>query len=89
MLFAYTFSMGKRIAAIIGIALLVGMYMATLILAILNNDLTQRFFTASIICTVVIPVLIWVYQWIYKTVNKDAEDARTKNYIKEDDIKRG
>lgn len=77
--------MGKRIAAIIGIALLAGMYIATLILAIMNNDLTKRFFTASIICTVVIPVLIWVYQWIYKLVKKDAADARTKNYIREDD----
>ena len=77
--------MGKRIAAIIGIILLVGMYITTLVLAIMNNDLTQRFFTASIICTVVIPVLIWVYQWIYKLVKKDAEDARTKNYIKDDE----
>lgn len=82
---AYTFPMGKRIAAIIGIILLVGMYITTLVLAIMNNDLTQRFFTASIICTVVIPVLIWVYQWIYKLVKKDAEDARTKNYIKDDE----
>ena len=85
---AYTFSMSKRIAALIGIVLLVGMYVVTLILAIMNNDLTKRFFTASIICTVVIPVLVWVYQWIYKRVQKDAADARTKNYIEEEE-KRG
>ena len=82
--------MGKRIAAIIGIALLVGMYAVTLVLAIMNNDLSKRFFTASIICTVVIPVLLWVYLWIYRRVKNDAEDARSKNYIKDDDeIKRG
>ena len=76
--------MAKRIIAIIGIIILVGMYGVTLALAIMNNELTHRFFNASIVCTVVIPVLIWVYQWIYKMVKKDADDARTKNYIEED-----
>lgn len=79
--------MAKRIVALIGIVILAGMYIVTLVLAILNNDLTSRFFTASIICTVVVPVLIWVYQWLYKLVRKDAQEARTKNYIVPDDTR--
>ena len=72
--------MAKRIVAIAGIVILVGMYIVTLILAIMNNELSNRFFTASIVCTVVIPVLIWVFQWLYKMVKKDAEEARNIGY---------
>ncbi len=67
----------KQILAIIGIVILVGMYVTTLILAIMNNELTNRFFTASIVATVVIPVLIYVYQWLYKLLKKAASEAHT------------
>lgn len=65
----------KRILAIICIILLVGMYVVTLILAIMNNELTHRFFMASIICTVVLPILIYIYQWLYKLVRKAADES--------------
>ena len=63
----------KRILAIIGIIILVGLYVTTLILAIVDNEYTRKFFTASIVCTVVIPVLIYIYQWLYKLLKKDSE----------------
>ena len=69
----------KQILAIIGIIILAGLYITTLVLAIVNNELTQRFFIASIVCTVVVPVLIYVYQWLYRLIKKDAsqeEDRR-------------
>ena len=74
----------RQIMAIIGIIILVGLYIVTLILAIMNNEYTKRWFTAAIVCTVVVPILIYVYQWLYKLVRKDAQDAKTKNYIQED-----
>ena len=68
----------RQILAIIGIVILVGLYITTLVLAIVNNEYTKRFFTASIICTVVIPVLIYVYQWLYKLVKKDASETESR-----------
>lgn len=56
----------KRIMAIIGIILLVGMYAATLIFAITGDPKTMNMFKASIFASIVVPVLIWAYGFIYK-----------------------
>ena len=48
----------KRILAIGGIVILVGMYIITFILAIMNHPDTGRLLMASIVCTVFIPVMI-------------------------------
>ena len=48
----------KRILAIGGIVILVGMYILTFILAIMNHPDTGRLLMASIVCTVFIPVMI-------------------------------
>jgi len=75
----------RQIMAIAGIVILVGLYVVTLILAIVNNEYTTRWFTAAIVATVVIPVLIYVYQWIYKSLKKSADEARTGSYIVPDE----
>jgi heme/copper-type cytochrome/quinol oxidase subunit 2 len=69
----------KQILAIAGALLLVGLYLATLVLAITDNSATMNVFFASIVATVIIPVLIWAYTMIYRLVNKtnDREDAPT------------
>ncbi len=67
----------KRILAIIGIVILVGLYVTTLILAISGDESYTRWFTASIVATVVVPVMLYVYQWLYKLVKKQAEDGRS------------
>lgn len=56
----------KQILAIIGVILLVGLYLSTLILAIFGNSNTMNLFIASIVATVIIPVLIWAYSMIYR-----------------------
>ena len=66
----------KRIMAIVGIVILAGLYITTLVLAIIGGESTKQWFTASIVATVVIPVMIYVYQWLYKLVKKQAADAR-------------
>ena len=48
----------KRILAIGGIVILVGMYILTFILAIMNHPDTGRLLMASLVCTVFIPVMI-------------------------------
>lgn len=60
----------KRILAIIGVILLVGLYLSTLILAIFGNANTMNLFIASIVATVIIPVLIWAYSMVYRLLKK-------------------
>jgi putative hydrolase of the HAD superfamily len=60
----------KRIAAIIGIALIISMYVITLISSFLISKYTNALFLASLFSTLVVPVLIYAYLLIYKLVNK-------------------
>lgn len=55
----------KQIVAIVGIALLVLMYIATLIVAIVDTSASGRWFGLCLSATFVIPLIIWVYTWMY------------------------
>lgn len=68
----------KQIFAIIGLVIIAGLYITTLVLALAGSERTRSLFIASIICTVVIPVFIYVVSWIYKLVKSDAEEARNR-----------
>lgn len=56
----------KRILAIIGIILLVGLYVSTLIFAAIGSEDAMDWFRASVYSTVVLPVLIWAYGLVYR-----------------------
>ena len=60
----------KRILAIVGIIVLVGLYLTTLACAIFAKENVMNLLMASVYATVVIPVLIWAYSLIYKLMNK-------------------
>lgn len=66
----------KQILAILLIILLVGLYIATLILALTDNSQTMNVFFASVVATVIVPVLLWAYSFIYRLVRKkdDGQD---------------
>ncbi|MBO7339472.1 MAG: hypothetical protein J6U66_05340 [Lachnospiraceae bacterium] len=55
----------KRIAAIIGIILLLALYVTTLFVAIFDRSSSGQWFMLCLIGTVTIPLLIWVYTWMY------------------------
>lgn len=61
----------KQCLAIIGILLLAGMYIGTLILALTDDPNTMNAFRASLYCTFLIPVLIWTYSFIYKLLKNN------------------
>ena len=61
----------KQILAIIGIIILVGMYVATLVCALSGSENFMSMLMASIYTSMVIPVLIWAITFIYKLFNKD------------------
>ncbi|MCQ2507760.1 MAG: hypothetical protein MJ097_03100 [Dorea sp.] len=64
----------KRILAIIAIIILVGMYLATLVFAILDPSEGMWMFKASIGCTIILPVLIYAYTLVYKVTRPDPKD---------------
>ena len=64
----------KRLLAIIGVGLLVGMYVLTFILSLTDHSKTGGMLMASLYATVVIPVLLYAFMLVYKwTHTKDEE----------------
>ncbi|MCI5919664.1 MAG: hypothetical protein MRZ75_10115 [Roseburia sp.] len=72
----------KQILAILGIVLLVGLYISTLVCALSDSPDYERMLSASVYATVIIPVLIWAYSFIYKLLKKhygkDEDDSTEK-----------
>ena len=67
----------KRIIAAAGIALLVIMYLVTLICAIFDTSNGMFMFKASVMCTVLVPILIWGYTVIYRLAKgKDEQELQ-------------
>ena len=64
----------KRILAIIGIILLIGMYASTLIFALTDHSQTMGLLKASIACTIILPVLLYAYTLVYKNTRKNHSD---------------
>ena len=66
----------KRILALAGVVLLLAMYAATFIFAMMNSPASDDWFKASILATLVIPVLLYCYQLVFKHVkNSQKTDA--------------
>lgn len=64
----------KRVFALIGVILLIGLYGSTIVCAIFDNSATMIYLKASIVATVMLPSLLWIYIFIYKLCNKDNDD---------------
>lgn len=59
----------QRILAILGIIVLVGLYLSTLIFALLGKEFFSMFM-ASVFASIVLPVLLWAYSFVYKLIKK-------------------
>lgn len=68
----------KQILAIIGIVVLVGLYVSTIVCALSSSDNFMNLLLASVYATVIIPVLIWAYSFIYKLLKKDRDNEEKK-----------
>ena len=64
----------KQVAAMICVVLLVGMYVATLIVALLDFPGWDRLFQACLVATIGLPILLWIYIWLYKQVKEKSAD---------------
>ena len=59
----------KRIGALLIVFVLVGLYVATLILSFMKNPLAQDLFKGCIVLTIAVPVIIYAYTLMYKYLN--------------------
>ena len=64
----------QQVAAMICVVLLVGMYVATLIVALLDFPGWDRLFQACLVATIGLPILLWIYIWLYKQVKEKKEN---------------
>lgn len=64
----------KRLLALITVVMLVLLYAATLIFALIDSPWAFSMFKACIGMTVILPALLYIYFWIYKVLNKKPDD---------------
>ncbi len=72
----------KRILALTGVILLVGMYVIVLILGLTASPATEGALMAAIACTIVIPVLIYAMMLIARVLG--TRDSLPVDYLEED-----
>lgn len=60
----------KQILALSGAVLLLGMYAATLVFALIGSDNALKLLKASIACTILVPVLLYAYILVYRILKK-------------------
>lgn len=56
----------KRVAAVIGIVLLVGLYVLTFVSALLGTAGSDRLFRFSLGMTIAVPIFLWLFTWCIK-----------------------
>ncbi len=66
----------KKIFAIAGVVLLLGMYLLTFISAILATPATHALFLGSLSATIIIPIFLYAYTLIYKMVYKKKDEDK-------------
>lgn len=59
----------KQIAAILCIVLLVLLYVATLVVSLLDFPGSENLFAACLVATVGLPILLWIYIWLFGKVS--------------------
>lgn len=56
-----SYTKGQRITALVGVVLLLGMYLVTLIAAITTSPATPALFRMCIGSSILLPILFWLY----------------------------
>lgn len=77
--------MKKRILAILCIALLALLYLATLVAAIVNPDGNGQVFRGLLALCVAVPILLWIFLYLHKLMMKNKES--NDNIIANEDNK--
>ena len=60
----------KQITALIGVIALAGLYVSTLVLALIGSEQCINLLKAAVYATIVLPVLLWAYSFIYRMAER-------------------
>ena len=71
----------KQITALIGVIALVGLYVSTLVLALIGSEEAINLLKVAVYATIVLPVLLWAYSFIYRLLKGKQNDDASKNYL--------
>ena len=77
----------KQIFAIVGIAVLVLLYIVTLLAAIFDSSASHALVATCLLATVAIPLLIWIYTWMFGKLTNRSTFADFHPEEKENDTK--
>lgn len=55
----------KRIGALVGVILLAGSIIATLVMAILGYTFESKIFMGLVVADICLPILLWIYIWLF------------------------
>ncbi len=65
----------KQIAAAAGVILLAGLYVLTLIFALIDSPWALKCFKVSVGMTILIPVLLWIYLTMFRYIRQRREET--------------
>lgn len=65
----------KQIGAIIAIILLAGLYIATLVFALINSPFAQKMFQTCLFATIAVPILLWLFLWVFQKTGALKEES--------------
>lgn len=76
----------KRIFALIGVVLLLGMYISTMVFALMRSPAAKGLLMGSIYCTIAVPVLLYAMTLVARRLKDKNEEIRKeqKSHEKED-----
>ena len=74
----------RRVVALIGIFVLVGMYVFTVIAAIMDNPATMKILAVSIALTIIIPIILYVLSIFIRGGREDVLTASLRNHSVEE-----
>ena len=73
----------KRILALIGVLLLLGMYGSTMVFALMKSPAAKGLLMGSIYCTIAVPVLLYAMNLITRRLKDKNQDLRREQEQRE------
>ena len=64
----------RRVVALIGIILLIGLYASTLVFALMKSPAAKGLLMAAIFCTIVVPVLLYAMTLVAKRLKGQGQE---------------
>lgn len=74
---------GKRVLALTGVVLLLGMYAATIAAAVTATPAAHSLLMASLFTTVAVPIFIYAYMLVYRLLKEKGKQLQEEEEIEE------